>query len=232
MNSLKLIMLGILLGQYACVNKQNKEKGKDQSKKVNAIDFVYPVVLDTLNPKTTIEFNFPHRFGKYNPLYIGLRHDSIYFARRSNQEKYYDYEVSKRHYNFPDSLGILLRVNTSQIISDTLIFGETNEIMIRKSFPVFLINTTKDSLNIGSGDHFSMFLEAMDSTGNWQSIEEPFIYGCGTGLNSIILPPNEIAVTFTTMQDGEFKTKLRLRYHNILSQEFNGSINLSQFQRK
>jgi hypothetical protein len=55
---------------------------------------------------------------------------------------------------------------------------------------------------------------------------------CGTGLNSTLLPPNEIVVTTAPLYHGNYKTKLRLRYHKTISNEFNGKINLTQFESR
>lgn len=53
---------------------------------------------------------------------------------------------------------------------------------------------------------------------------------CGTGLSTIILPPNEIAVTFVPVFKGNYKTQLRLTDGKNHSASFEGKIFYTQFQ--
>jgi hypothetical protein len=172
--------------------------------------------------------------GDYKPLFLGSKKDTITIIYpRDFLRKYHVYEDRRGKYFQPDSSGIKIMINTSQIISDVT-FSWLNEDrnlseQTYKAYPVIIYNVRSDTISIGYGDHLPLITEALDPEGNWRPIEDPFMYDCGVGLNGIVLPPNEIVITATPIYKGVFKTKLRLRYFKILSEEFNGSINLKQF---
>jgi len=227
MKTIQLIILGTLVGLYSCNGNKNTDK------EIEVFDFKTPVVQDTFKTNRIERVTVWLQNGNYNPLYIGPREDSIYVSYRPDLKKYFVYDEDMRNYNRPDSSGIKLVVDTTNFISDHSKIWEDDGSMLStksfKAFPVFVINTSKDTLSIGYGDHLPIIMEAMDTKGNWRPIEERYIYMCGTGLNGIILPPKEIVVTSAPIDKGKFKTKLRLRYNNILSQEFYGTINPTQF---
>ncbi len=227
MKTIQLIILGALVGLYSCHGNKNADK------EIEVFDFKTPVIQDTFKTDRIERATVWLQNGNYNPLYIGPRQDSIYVSYRPNLKKYFVYDEYRRNYGRPDSSGIILRIDTTKIISDhSMIWEDDGGILSTKSFkafPVFVVNTTKDTLNIGYGDHLPIIMEAMDDKGKWRPIEERYMYMCGTGLNGIILPPNEIVVTSVPINKGEIKTKLRLRYNNILSEEFYGMINPTQF---
>jgi hypothetical protein len=56
------------------------------------------------------------------------------------------------------------------------------------------------------------------------------MYGCGVGISSVILPPNECALTFAPIFKGNYKTQLRLKLGENYSNIFYSSINYRQFQ--
>lgn len=227
MKTLQLIIFGILIGLYACNSKKNEDK------KIERFSFKTPIVQDTFKTDRIERNTVWLQNGSYKPLYIGQRKDSIYVSYRPNLKKYFVYANHKRSYSRPDSSGIILLIDTTKIISDHSMIWEDDGSMLStksfKAFPVFVVNTTKDTLSIGYGDHLPIIMEAIDDKGNWRPIEEPYIYMCGTGLNEITLHPNEIVVTSAPINKGKIKTKLRLRYNDILSQEFYGTINSTQF---
>jgi hypothetical protein len=230
MKTLQFIIFGILIGLCSCENNKNKDK------EIEVFNFSPPIVQDTFITDRIERSTVWLQNGNYNPLYIGQRKDSIYVSYRPNLKKYFVYDDNKRSYGRPDSSGIILLIDTTKFISDHSMIWEDDGSMLStksfKAFTVFVVNTTKDTLSIGYGDHLPIIMEAKDSMGNWRPIEEPYMYMCGTGLNGIILPPNEIVVTSAPINKGKVKTKLRLRYNNILSQEFYGTINPTQFDSK
>ena len=227
---LPLIIFGILAGIYSCDNMKNIDSG------VDIFNFKTPIVQDILETDKVERNSVWLQFGNYNPIYIGPNKDSIYVSDRPNLEKYYIYYDYGKLYNSPDTAGILLLIDTTKIISENSMIWEeygnmlSSKVLILKAFPVFVVNITKDTLDIGYGDHLPIVTEALDNKGTWRPIEEPYMYACGTGLNRILLPPNEIVVTSIPINKGKFKTKLRLRYGNILSREFFGTINPTQFE--
>jgi hypothetical protein len=74
-------------------------------------------------------------------------------------------------------------------------------------------------------------LEAKDSTGNWRPIEEPYVYMCGNGVGTIILPPTEVVLSFVPITNGNYLTQLRLVFGNNHSAPYVGYINYRQFER-
>lgn len=101
---------------------------------------------------------------------------------------------------------------------------------IGNAFPVYLTNKSADTIAIGFGERIPILLEALDSTGTWKPIQERFYYMCGTGLSTVILPPNEIAVTFVPIFNGNYKTKLRVTNGSNHSKPFEGHLFYTQFQ--
>jgi hypothetical protein len=229
MKTLHLLIFIMLIGLYSCDSNKNKV--------IEVFDFKIPIINDTLKTKRIEQESIWLRTANYNPLYIGQWKDSIYISYKPNLEKYfvYDYHVNYNELNYHkiDSSGIILLIDTTKIISNNQKMWEYGKNTLTKktfkAFPVFVVNTTKDTLSIGYGDHLPIIMEAIDNKGTWQPIEDRYMYFCGVGLNEIILPPNEFVVTSVPINKGKFKTKLRLRYRNVLSQAFSGTINLTQF---
>lgn len=100
-----------------------------------------------------------------------------------------------------------------------------------RRYPI-LIQSSQDSVMIGFGHTTSMILEAQNEDGNWQKIEEPFVYMCGTGLYYIMLFKGQVALTSGIIYKGNFRTKLRYKLGNSYSNEFYGTINKEQFYYK
>ncbi len=98
--------------------------------------------------------------------------------------------------------------------------------------PIMLTNVDTEKIIIGYGRHIPIVMEATDSLGHWQPIQEIFSYMCGVGVGSIILPPKECVLTLTPIFKGSYKTKLRLVIGDNQSKAFLGYINYSQFQNK
>jgi hypothetical protein len=225
-----LIIIVSLIGLFSCTNNKKNQKDDLRAK------FKTPIVVDTLN-RTRIKLETVWlQIGIYNPVYIGVRKDTIINSYRPNLKKYFVYEEGRMKFKRPDSTQILLVVDTTRIVSEHAMIWEDDGSMYNEksfeAFPVFVVNTTKDTLDIGYGDHLPIEMEAINTKGHWEQIEIRYRYMCGTGLNSTLLPPNEIVVTTAPLYHGNYKTKLRLRYHKTISNEFNGKINLTQFESR
>lgn len=114
--------------------------------------------------------------------------------------------------------------------ADTLLDIQVNtKIKIKNSFPVLLRNLNKDTIAIGYGSHIKLILEAKDSLGTWKPIQKDFNYICGNGVGTIILPPNEIAITLAPIFKGKYKTLLRFTQGHSKSKPFWAYINYNQF---
>ena len=97
-------------------------------------------------------------------------------------------------------------------------------------FPVTIYNLEKRERIIGFGNNAALELEALDKNHKWQKISNFRKYSCGTGIKYFVLKPQEIATVFEPRLSGNFKTKLRYRLGNILSNEFEGNINDKYFK--
>lgn len=196
--------------------------------------------LDTANSITEAEFH---------PMYMGRKRDSILLNYWPGEIEYKS--INWKKYKRPDSSEVSIFVDTTQIIGSVNRFiappppppnAESDEKEYKwerkffrgdiKSFPIFVKNNTKDTLNVGYGEYIPMIIEAKDSLGNWRSIQEPYIYFCGTGLTNYFLPPDEIIITSCKLFEGEFETKMRIAFGfdiKTKSNEFNGKMRYEQF---
>lgn len=225
----------------------------DKKKAVKEIDDLkpFPVVLDTLGiDKFLYSFDEENptwlSTSNYNFYFIGEVKDTIYLSpfinfsppppplplpsgsKRTNTtkitehenpfKKYYIEWDEERNYRNWTQAKIAIQVDTA--------------IKLSNSFPIMLTNRDADTIFIGYGRHVPLIMEATDSLGNWKPIQERFIYMCGNGVGSIILPPNECVLTLAPIFKGNYKTKLRLTLGDNHSKTFIGFISYRQFQSK
>lgn len=102
-----------------------------------------------------------------------------------------------------------------------------------------LANYSEDTISIRSYYIRGLFLiqEALDTNQNWQPIEAYTVgMSCPVGeVDEFNIKPNEYLSIYVARYCGAFKTKLRLKLATnnsiIYSEEFDGSVNLSQFQK-
>lgn len=104
--------------------------------------------------------------------------------------------------------------------------------IIEGGFPIMIRNLDKDSAAVAYGSHIPLIMQAKDTAGVWKPIERRFVYGCGVGLGTLVLPPDEIVLSFAPVQKGNFETELRLALDSCFSNTFRGSINLRQFESR
>lgn len=213
----------------------------DLEKDEPEVEFDFPVFIDKEELKEDKVNMIWMNDGNHNPLYFGEIIDTIRVERtfgrlyppppppgstdtfRIIEGKYSNYFLDWtdfREFTSYDSVDLNILVDTSQFI--------TNE--RRKAYPVIIENLHSDTIYIGYGRYIPIITEALNKKGEWKPIEDRFIYMCGNGVESIILPPKQIVVTSELVYTGNFKTKLRLKLGSNYSREFTGSINLSQFE--
>lgn len=123
-------------------------------------------------------------------------------------------------------------VDTTQVIS-TQLHWKNNVNLNREYFayPVFIENLGTSELFVGVEQYFGMIKEAKNPVGEWQRInnQEGPLFFCGTGLQSLALPKNNLAITSTIIDDGDFETEIRVRIGGNVSNSYTGKINLFQF---
>ncbi len=232
-----LFLLAILSG--ACHSENS-----GFSKKAQLIE-PFPILIDStksdgLDLSEAYENATWLTTSQYGIYYIGLKSDTLflnpfigspvppiledtnqqnviaYRTEASHFKKYYIDWLEEVDYPYAEESEIQIRVDSSKSIYNAL--------------PVWLTNLDVDTVLIGYGTHIPLVLEAMDSIGTWIPIQEPFVYFCGVGVNSIFLPPNESVITFAPIFKGDFKTKLRLALGAHHSDPFDGFINYRQFE--
>ena len=208
-----------------------KEKNNDA-----LADFKFPVVEPTASYELFEQGSIFRAVSNYNVLYIGEQKDTIRLKGYHSLKKYFYYLEDGLQYESPDSAEIIIVVDTSNYLpGESWGMHSLRDTLVRtsgpaKAYPVYIKNTTGKILDIGAGGLIPMIMEAKDAKGNWQPIEERFVHMCGTGLSSMFLPPGEIALTTAPVYKGNFKTRMRLNYRGILSNEFSGKTFLSQFE--
>lgn len=247
MRQINLVVLIFTLLICSCQTDKDKVWQEENTRES------FPWVSDTIGMEKFI-FNFEEdeptwlTTANYGVYYIGLKKDTIYLTpfisntppppppppppalgSKHNKEveykehknpfsKYFTTWMDGRAYKNWDETKIELRVNTLKPMSN--------------SYPVLLTNIDADTTFIGYGSHIPLVMEALDSRGNWKAIQERFVYRCGVGLSSIILPPNECVLTLAPIFKGKYKTKLRLKIGKNYSEPFIGFINYRQFESR
>ena len=107
-----------------------------------------------------------------------------------------------------------------------------NSIKLTNAYPVLIRNNYSDTIQIGYGGRIPLILEAKDKSGKWKPIQDRFVFMCGNGVESELLPPKEIAMTLVPIFKGKYKTQLRLKLGENKSNPFWGNISYSQFESK
>lgn len=103
-----------------------------------------------------------------------------------------------------------------------------------RGMTLLLVNTTNSSKPFEASDsRLSIVQEALDKQGRWRPIEFFYSSFCGNSHHKVFLGPKEYWSFAVPRYKGTFKTKLRFRLSqektNLLSNEFEGSINPGQF---
>tara|TARA_R110000751_G_scaffold125869_3_gene227613 strand:+ start:3757 stop:4314 length:558 start_codon:yes stop_codon:yes gene_type:complete len=164
----------------------------------------------------TIKWNkitsiFSQKF-KNNPVYP-------FYYSWGNPEKFDSWNDAK----------ILIEIDTNTITKQLV----TNRYFQKEyypAYPILIKNEETDTIIIGYDRFIPIILEAKDSTKHWKPIEKMFSFRCGNGINSLLLPPNNIIISSKVIYEGDYKTDLRIKLGENYSNEFKGSINYSQFK--
>lgn len=234
----QLLVFVLIFTLLSCQSEKSKVSLNTTNENFN------PVLIDTigLNKTNFIFEGDDERWitdANYMIYYIGPKKDTLFmypllgfYDSSPNDES--DYKVETEDYKNPNEAYFVDFFEKSYKKATDL----TTEIrvdttkQIGNSYPVYLTNKSIDTSFVGFGERLPLILEAIDSTGKWKPIQERFVYMCGTGLTSIILPPNEMVVTFVPIFKGNYKTKLRISDGQNHSQSFEGKLFYTQFERK
>lgn len=103
----------------------------------------------------------------------------------------------------------------------------------REGMRVLLVNPTAEVRVFSACDsRLSIVQEARDATGTWKPIEYLPDSWCGNSYHRVMLGPHRYWAFPAPRYVGTLRTRLRFRYGEILSNEFDGSVNASQFTTK
>ncbi len=234
----QLLMLFIFFTFLGCQSEKSKISLNDKNENFD------PVLIDTIGlNKTNFIFEGDDEQwmteANYMIYYIGRKKDTlfmypllgIYDPPPGHED---DYTIDSEDYKNPNEVYFAdffekPHKKAADLITEIRVDTTTR---IGNNFPVYLTNKSTDTSFVGFGERLPLILEAIDSTGNWRPIQKRFVYMCGTGLTSIMLPPNEMVVTFVPVFKGNYKTKLRITDGNNHSQSFEGKLFYTQFERK
>ncbi|KAA3640496.1 MAG: hypothetical protein DWQ02_01995 [Bacteroidetes bacterium] len=235
---LVLFLIGAIITACTELNLSNSGEVGFEMTELSDITFV-----DTFNITCHYDSTEFLSVADYPPVFIGRLSDTVLIDHRSEFSDYYEYSWTQ--YNAPDLFALEVLVDTTRIMPNsnpiTLpvpIPGDIIDPTERQGFcayPVFMMNQTSDTISVGYGKFIPLILEAKDSTGNWRPLEVSYIYDCGTGLNTIFLPPGNTLITSCKIYQGDYQTSLRLKFgfewFNY-SNQFTGSIDYGQFELK
>lgn len=205
----------------------------------------FPVVIDTITSERILVFGKDASASwlttaNYGLYFIGKAKDTISIGSKirfidfplpknpKKNKKRVDYEnhLKKYYIEWDDPRKIdYLATSKIEILVDT-------SHKISNYYPLLLTNKSKNPAFIGYGFTIPIIMEAKDSLGKWKPIQEKFIYGCGNGVGTIMLPSEESVLTLAPIFNGNYKTQLRFVFNNNYSKPFSGSINYSQFESK
>jgi len=225
-----------LLCLTACVNtaKNVEEKLLDDVWKVPTL------INDSIKKREPLETSWLPT-AKYDLMYIGAEKDTI-FVKKYYLSFYNLYP--KEAYKNPDSIpkpklagyyaGYLdpSHNTVSLKYANLKIYVDTTQNLSERNarHSVFIKNIYKDTVVIAFGQIIDATMEALNKNGEWQPIERPWRWSCGTGIGQIMLPPNEIVITSAVKYTGEFKTQMRIKIGKSYSNIFQGSIHPRQFK--
>ncbi|MEO2071202.1 MAG: hypothetical protein ABGW99_07645 [Zunongwangia sp.] len=130
---------------------------------------------------------------------------------------------------FFDTIDIEIIVDTTQKLKHDVSKYQWDDYY--EGYPILIKNASSDTIVIGYESYIPIILQAKDENNNWNPIEKIYIFSCGNGLSSVLLPPNEIVLSSKPIYQGDFKTTLRVEIGGNYSNEYSGKINLDQFKK-
>jgi hypothetical protein len=228
---MKQIQFIFFLSTLFLISCQNNAKQTDNSKK-------FPIVLDTVGIGEFLNSRGEEdpsllAVANYKVYFIGKIKDSVYLSScifcpppppplRPLTDKTY---ISEQESPFDKYyIGRHKKTTYKNRLEGKIDIQFDTAVKISSLFPVMVTNRETDTIFIGYGSHVPLIMEAMDSLGTWQPIQENFKYICGHGLGLIILPPNESVLTLAPTFKGNYKKKLRLTLGENHSKPFIGFI--------
>ena len=132
-------------------------------------------------------------------------------------------------FGLTSDLNFQIDTGISLIVRGKELFTTDGALKSVPAIKIVFINNSESEISTELSPYFIM--QARDRRGNWRDIETGDMAFCGTGRRTFRIHPKHYALAAGPIYEGGFKTKLRVRYHNIYSNEFDGSVNPAQFWR-
>lgn len=224
--------------EYIISDKNISEQKLEQTDNVYFFEYKNIQYIGSLKP--TIRLNYTYHFSQ-NPI---LKNNYKQPDDKLNQKFKNKYKNVKIVVDIRQSTPLTItKYDTTKISPavleaeiDRLIEGKEPSIEIPRittyygGYPVTIHNLENREIILGFGNHIPLELEALDKENHWKKIYTYSRYMCGNGIQYIMLKPNQIATIFEPKIKGNFKTKFRYRLKNMVSNEFEGSINEDYFK--
>lgn len=196
--------------------------------------FKPPVVRDTSTAnridclKDSVVHSAWYTVGYAGPVADTVAFDgSVQFSEQKSETPY-DEPIQEA----PDS-AIHVAIDTSQRVAIEQLVFRMGERPTRDAFvgyPVFVVNRSSDTVSVGLGAQVALILQGQGPEGKWQPLERRYIYDCGFGLQSQLIPPQNMVVTAIPICKNGVPTQLRICYGNSCSETFVGFVEPAIFK--
>lgn len=228
-------------------NTKTKSEGKiilDSLRELNNIPIAYdenfyPTFKSNFKSKGNVAIVDSMQSPYYNFLFYGKDDKWVEFPSRELMDGdniwYHinnDFKKGKIWFSDFDKIHLptlKIWVDTTQVMQNERMYTGT---LKGDNYPVYIINNSNLWFITNMDTAFPILMQAKDKNSEWQHIEYRIDSKIDPGL-FYFLAPKSYFVSSAKKYNGDFKTKLRLKFKQqgefIYSNEFSGSINESQF---
>lgn len=250
--TIELLIYAILVCFVAACD-QPVERTKSVVQDKEEINF--PTIQDTFNLQGKTKSIDLFLLSNYHPIYIGkdtnvvtvdyqiqqfyptppsveIIGEELIATESENKIKYrklyetYFEEYPASKYTYWDSARVEIIIDTTQKVKS---LGRTKRDRIEhifEAYPVLIRNSSETNVSIGYGSHIPLILEFLHND-NWIHLEYMYFYPCGSGMNSIILPKDEIIISSLPLMEGDKTQYFRLKLGNSYSNIIQGRLSLN-----
>lgn len=176
--------------------------------------------VDYFIPKYTKDPNLIKPVG-----HKATKDDSLKEDYLNKYESYFTIQNSDDLIN-QDSADIRIYIDTSQVVRSITLKNWNTDTIIYNSYPVIIQNEMNSDIIVGYGFQIPLIIEVENDQNNWIPIETKYLYPCGNGLRSMLLPKDEIIITSLPISEGKSKTKMRLKLGKNYSNEVWGNLTI------
>lgn len=210
----KSVSLFLFLICIIACNHNNKEQQSFSIKKLKENPYSNVTLYDNFENILVLDTIYYNRIAQFSPLYIGDIKDSIKLIYKASKIK--QRTTNWIQYKLPKKTDLNIYIDTTKTIGFSMpswknyIYPEQRG--NTKSYPVFIKNTSSDTLNIAIGNMLTIVTEIQDPNDEWKPIEKRFLPSCGSSIVMLYLAPQQILITPFRQNFGTQKKKLRLNF--------------------